>query len=119
MIDTLARDLRAGMRALRRDIAVTFFIVAIAGIGIGASTTVFSICRALVLKPLPFANPERLVWVANGTSENLSAQTVQVINLLDLRAQSRSLKDVAGFCGCWGMVGLILLVLWSVLRVGS
>src|SRR6185503_13573966 len=97
MIDSLLRDLRAGMRSLRRDVTATVFIIAIAGIGIGASATVFSICRALVLKPLPFEDPERLVWVANGNSENLSAQTVQVSNLLDLRGQSRTLAEVAGY----------------------
>src|SRR5919109_2457402 len=97
MLDTPLRDIRHAFRSLRRDMHTTVFVVAIASIGIGASTTVFSICRALILRPLPFARPERLVWIANGTSENLSAQTVQVNNLLDLRARSRSWTDVAGF----------------------
>ena len=95
--DTLVRDVRYAFRSLQRDLGVTVFVIAIAGIGIGASTTVFSICRALILRPLAFDHPERLVWIANGTSENLSAQTVQVNNLLDLRADSRSWTDVAGF----------------------
>ncbi|HUG09551.1 MAG TPA: ABC transporter permease [Opitutaceae bacterium] len=95
--DTLVRDVRYAFRSLRRDLGATVFIVAIAGIGIGASTTVFSICRALILRPLPFEHPERLVWIANGVSENLSAQTVQVNNLLDLRAGSGSWTDIAGF----------------------
>ena len=97
LVDTLARDIRYGLRSLRRDLGVTIFAIAIAGIGIGASTTVFSICRALLLRPLPFEAPNRLVWIANGTSENLSAQTVQVRNLVELRERSRSYVDVAGF----------------------
>lgn len=97
VIDTVRRDVRYGFRSLRRDLSATIFIVAIAGLGIAASTTVFSICRALVLRPLPFREPERLVWIANGTAENLSAQTVQVNNLLELRETSRSYTDVAGF----------------------
>jgi predicted permease len=97
IVDALARDIHYGVRSLRRDLSATLFIVAIAGIGIGASTTVFSIVRALVLRPLPFEQPERLVWIANGNSENLSAQTVQVNNLLELREKSRSYVDVAGF----------------------
>src|SRR6185295_12274561 len=88
---------RFSLRSLRRDVGATLFIIAIAGIGIGASTTVFSICRALLLKPLPFEHAERLVWIANGTSENLSAQTAQVNNLLVLRERSRSWSDVEGF----------------------
>ena len=95
--DTLSRDVRYGLRSLRRDWRVATLVVVIAGLGIGASTTVFSICRALVLRPLPFREPDRLVWIANGTSENLSAQTVQVNNLLDLRASNRSFSDIAGF----------------------
>ena len=95
--DTLARDTRHALRSLRRDLGTCLLVVAIAGIGIGASTTVFSICRALLLRPLPFKDPEHLVWIANGTSENLSAQTTQVNNLLDLRTQSRSFVDIAGY----------------------
>src|SRR5262249_46192375 len=95
--DTLARDIRHGLRSLRRDLGASVLVVAIAAIGIGASPTVFSSCQALLLRPLPFQNPDRLVWIANGTSENLSAQSTQVNNMLELRTQSRSLSDVAGY----------------------
>jgi len=97
IVDSLSRDVRHAFRSLRRDLGAALLVVAIAGLGIGASTTVFSMCRALLLRPLPFREPDRLVWIANGTSENLSAQTVQVNNLLDLRASSRSFVDIAGF----------------------
>lgn len=83
--ESLTRDVRYAIRSLRRDMGATTFAIAIAGLGIGASPTVFSICNALLLRPLPFEEPDRLVWIANGTSETLSAQTVQVANLLDLR----------------------------------
>ena len=94
--DTLAQDIRFGVRSIRRDAAAAIFMVAMVAIGIAASTTVFSLCRALLLRPLPFERPERLVWIANGTSENLSGQTVQVHNLLALREESRSFGGVAG-----------------------
>jgi predicted permease len=96
-VNTLLGDVRHGVRSLRRDWGATIFIVGIAGLGSGASTTVFSISRALLLRPLPLREPDRLVWIANGNSENLSAQTVQVNNLLELRETSRSYSDVAGF----------------------
>src|SRR5437763_1868555 len=96
LADTIAQDIRFGARSIRRDAAAAIFIVAMVAIGIGASTTVFSLCRALLLRPLPFERPERLVWIANGTSENLSGQTVQVHNLLALREESRSWTGVAG-----------------------
>ena len=94
--DTLAQDIRFGVRSIRRDAAAAIFMVAMVAIGIGASTTVFSLCCALLLRPLPFERPERLVWIANGTTENLSGQTVQVYNLLALREESRSFSGVAG-----------------------
>lgn len=97
MLATLLSDLRYSMRSIRRDAGATVFIIAIAALGIGASTTVFSIVRALVLRPLPYEQPDRLVWIANGTSENLSSQTVQVDNMIELRDGSRAFRDVAAF----------------------
>src|SRR5438105_388809 len=97
LADTLAKDIRFGVRSIRRDAAAAMFMVAMVAIGIGASTTVFSLCRGLLLRPLPFERPERLVWIANGSSENLSGQTVQVHNLLALREESRSWTGVACF----------------------
>jgi hypothetical protein len=88
--DTLRFDLRYALKSLRRDPGATSFIILIAGLGIGASTIVFSLLHALLLRPMPFQDPDRLVWIANGASENLSAQTVQVSNLEALLQQSRS-----------------------------
>ena len=102
LLDPMRRDLRYAVRSLRRDLGATLFSIAIAGLGIGASTTVFGLCQALLLRPLPFREPERLVWIANGTSANLSAQTVQVSNLLSLVEQNRSFEGVAGFNAFYG-----------------
>ena len=82
---------------MRRDAALTTFAILIIGVGVGASTTVFSVVNALWLRPLPFDDPGRLIWVANGSSENLSRQAVQVGHLVDLREQSQSLAGLAGF----------------------
>ena len=98
----MLRDLRYAARSLRRDLAATVFSIAIAGLGIGASTTVFGLCQALLLRPLPFREPERLVWIANGSSENLSSQTTQVSNFQSLVEQNRSFEGVAGFNAFYG-----------------
>ena len=97
LVDVMSRDIHHGLRSLGREWRAALLVMVIAGLGIGASTTVFSICRALLLRPLPFREPDRLAWIGNGTSENLSAQTVQVNNLLDLRAASHSFTDIAAF----------------------
>lgn len=96
-------DLRYAFRTLRRDSRWTVAVLSIVAVGIGASTTVFSVVNTLLLRPLPVSDPERLVWIANGASENLSRQTVQVANLLDLRDQSASLSGVAAFSPFYGV----------------
>src|SRR6202167_3606582 len=89
----LAQDLRYAFRGMRRDAAFTAFVILIAGLGIGASSTVFSVVNALLLRPLPFRDPGRLVWIAN------QEWSTQVSNFLDLREQNRSFSDLAGWSG--------------------
>ncbi len=102
MLETVARDVRFAIRALRRDPASSVFAVLIAGLGIGACTVVFSLVQALLLRPLPFEHPDRLAWVANGTSENLSAQTIQVANLQELRDGASSFEGLGAFFAFYG-----------------
>jgi predicted permease len=103
LVETLVADLRYAVRTLRRDAALTTFAILIIGVGVGASATVFGVVNALWLRPLPFDDPERLVWVANGTRENLSSQSVQVGHVVDLREQSQSLAGLAGFSPFYGV----------------
>lgn len=102
-LDILAGDFLYALRTLRRDWALTGFAILILGVGIGGSSIVFSVFSALLLRPLPFAEPERLVWIANGESSNLSAQSVQVSNLEDFRQRSRTLEAVAGYMPFYGL----------------
>jgi predicted permease len=106
--DGAVRDLRYALRTLRRDAAWTTAAVAIVAVGVGASATVFSVVHALLLRPLPFVDPARLVWLANGESENLSSQTIQVDNLLDFQRQSRAIVDAAAFSPFYGVGGIRL-----------
>ena len=101
-LDSILQDLRYCFRTLRRDAALTTFATLIVGLGVAASATVFSICNALLLRPLPFKDPSSLVWIANGESANLSAQTVQVANLQDLQAQSQSFAALAAYSPFYG-----------------
>src|SRR5262245_55373272 len=92
-----ARDLRYTLRSFRRDATFATFAVLIAGLGIGASVTVFSVVHALILRPLPFVEPERLAWIGNHDSPGLSGQTTQVGYMLDLRERSQSFSAIAGY----------------------
>lgn len=103
LVETLVRDLRHAVRTMRRDAALTTFVILIIAVGVGTSATVFGVVNALWLRPLPFDDPGRLVWVANGPSENLSRQTVQSGHVVDLREQSQSLASLAGFSPFYGI----------------
>ena len=102
-LDDLLQDLRYTARTLRRDAGFTTFAILIAGLGIGASATVFSVVNALLLRPLPFAEPQQLVWIANRDTSGLSGQTTQVGHMLDLRERTQSLSAVAGYFAFYGV----------------
>jgi predicted permease len=79
---------------------LTVLATVVVGLGIGASSTVYSIADALLLRPLPFDDPDRLVFISNGDwglGQALSAITTQVARLQDLREQESVFADVAGF----------------------
>src|SRR5262245_46063244 len=103
VLESVLQDLRYSLRTLRRDVAFTTFAVLIVGLGIGASATVFSVVNALLLRPLPFRGPERLVWVSNHDVAGLSGQTTQVGALLDLRERNRSFSDLAAYFAFYGV----------------
>lgn len=92
-ISDLAQDLRQAFRGMRRDAGFTAFTVLIAGLGIGAGSTVFSLVNALLLRPLPFHDPGRLVFITN---EN-EFTAIQTEHYSDLRELNRSLADMAGW----------------------
>jgi predicted permease len=104
-LEVLGQDLRYAVRTLRRDAGFFFAAVAIMGLGIGASCTIFSVVNTLLIRPLPFRDPARLAWIANhedGTGD-LSGMTSQVDHFLDLRAQNKSFEDMAAYMAFYGV----------------
>jgi hypothetical protein len=98
----LAQDLRYAFRGMRRDAGFTTFVVLIAGLGIGASSTIFSVVNALLLRPLPFHDSRRLVWISNDGQGGQEWST-QVGHFLDLREQNQSFSDLAGWFAFYGV----------------
>jgi predicted permease len=96
-MDDAGQDLKHSFRGMRREAGFTTFVILIAGLGIGASSTIFSVVNALLLRPLPFHDAERLVWIAN------EEWSTQVDNYLDLRERNKSFSDLAGFAGFYGV----------------
>jgi len=94
-IGDLTQDLRHAFRGMRREAGFTAFTILIAGLGIGASSTVFSVVNAMLLRPLPFRDPGRLVWISNGNDST----STQAEHYADLRELNRSFSDLAGWFG--------------------
>src|SRR2546429_5036886 len=63
---------------LRRNAGFTLFTIAIVGLGVGASSTIFSVVNALLLRGLPFHDSEHLVWISNRADDGLKEWSVQV-----------------------------------------
>ncbi len=97
------QDLHYTFRGLRQNAGFTTFAVLVVGLGIGSSSTVFSVMNALLLRPLPFHEPSRLAWIANSGLAGLSGATVQVGYLRDLQRQSQSFSELAAYFAFYGV----------------
>jgi predicted permease len=96
-VEDLGQDLKYSFRGMRRDAGFTAFVILIVGLGIGASSTIFSVLNALLLRPLPFRDPAHLVWIAN------QEWSTQVGIVLNLKERNKSFSDLAGFCAFYGV----------------
>lgn len=97
-METVLQDLRYAYRTLCRSRAFTATALAVLAVGIGATTTIYAVVRGVALKPLPFDEPERLMFVGEmspaGRPEPSSAA-----NILDVASQSRTLSWIALYRG--------------------
>jgi predicted permease len=111
-LETLMQDLRYTFRTLRRDAAFAVFAIVIAGLGIGASCTIFSVVNTLLLRPLPFRDPAALVWVKNHKDvdeKDLSGQTTQLDYVRDLRRTSQSFSALGAYMPFYGIGDRLLI----------
>jgi putative ABC transport system permease protein len=105
-MDTFRYDLAYALRTLMRSPGITLAAVLCLALGIGATTTVYSATRALVLNPVPVKNASRVVRVSElPPNPDLDTDGVSPATLLDWQARIRSFERVAGFN--WVQVNLI------------
>ena len=90
-------DLKFAFRQLLKNPGFTAVAVLTLALGIGACTAMFSLVHAVLLRPLPFRNSERLVWIENVGSGGLSARTTRVDNFLEWRAQNGSFAELGAY----------------------
>ncbi len=95
-VDSVIQDIRFGLRMLRRSPAFTAVAVLSLALGIGANTAVFSVVNAVIMRPLRFPDPERLMVILSaskgGRETFLSAQGVYV----DWRERATAFETIAG-----------------------
>src|ERR1044071_6435784 len=89
-------DLRLALRSLRRTPVFTLSTVLILALGAGANTGAFSALYALLLKPLPYPDPDRLVELYETTVDR-KPRGVAMANLLDWQGRSQRFGTMAGF----------------------
>ena len=94
-MDLLLRDLRFSIRSLLKRPALTFIAIVTLAIGIGANTAIFSVVNALLLKPLPFPELDRVVAVwENQASRGVVRNEASMANYLDWRAQNHTFEQL-------------------------
>ncbi|HEY7055505.1 MAG TPA: ABC transporter permease, partial [Vicinamibacterales bacterium] len=89
-------DLRYAIRTLRRTAALSLVIVASLAIGIGANTAIFSVVNALLLKPLPYPDPDRLavLWLRS-PGINIPQDWPSPGQFIDVRTENRSFEEMS------------------------
>ncbi|HVG21877.1 MAG TPA: ABC transporter permease [Blastocatellia bacterium] len=97
VMETLLQDIRYGARVLARHRGFTIVSVLTLALGIGANTAIFSVVNALLLRPLPFRDADRLVMLWEISSEGRHQNTTSRANFRAWREQSNSFEGMAAF----------------------
>ncbi|HYM13166.1 MAG TPA: ABC transporter permease [Bryobacterales bacterium] len=99
-MQTLLADLRHAFRLLRKNPAFTLIALAALALGIGANTAIFSVVNAVLLRPLPYPEPDRLVFLMrkypNGTGNSASVPKFTVWKQYNKALESMSAYDFVG-----------------------
>jgi len=97
-MQTFLQDLRYGLRVLAKNSGFTAVAVITLALGIGANTAIFSVVNAALLRPLPYEDPSRLVYVWSAEkARGINESTVSIPDLQDWREQGRAFVGMAGW----------------------
>src|SRR3984957_4576652 len=94
LMETLFQDIRYALRTLRKSTPFTCVALLTLALGIGANTAIFSVVYAVLLRPLPYRDPSRVI-VLNETTPRVGTLSVSYLNFLDWRKQSTAFAQMA------------------------
>jgi putative ABC transport system permease protein len=95
-VSMILKDIHYGIRSLARHPGFTAIALITLALGIGANTAIFSVVNAVLLRPLPFYDPERIVWLWD-TQPQLPTAPASLPDFLDWKEQNRSFEHLAAF----------------------
>ena len=95
-MSALLQDIRYAVRTLRRSAGLTLVIVASLAIGIGANTAVFSVVSGVLIRPLPYPEPERLaaLWLRS-PGINIPQDWPSPGQYIDIKTENHSFQDIS------------------------
>lgn len=95
-MQTLLHDLHYAMRQLRKTPGMAMLAILTLALGVGANTAIFTVIESVLLRPLPYAHSDRLVYLG-GRTDDPGYSTTSWMNYQDIQAQSTLLGSVAGY----------------------
>jgi putative ABC transport system permease protein len=99
-MDTLLQDVRYGFRMLRKTPAISLAAVISLALGIGANTVIFSVVNAILLKSLPYTDPDKIVLLwGNDPAEGNNRSQVSATDVHDWRHQNSVFEEVTTYAG--------------------
>jgi len=93
-LERLTQDLRFGLRMLAKSPGFTVVAILTLALGIGANTALFSVVNGVLLKPLPYPQPEKLVWLAE-SKPNFATGSISFPNFRDWRKDNHTFSEMA------------------------
>src|SRR5260370_18462827 len=94
-MNTLWQDIRYGVQMMGKNWGVTSIVVMVLAMGIGANAAIFWVVNAALLRPLAYADPDKLVRLSED-APNVPQMSISYPNFLDWREQNKVFSGIAG-----------------------